>query len=1830
MKHFFNRLLAALICALTLSGAAIAANPAQLYVIGYPWDTAMDTPIATLLPVKAKVNGTTSDVYQGIIPAAKASRNFRFYTDLNWNSANSIGPTGAAKDETKEFSWSEGMSIDLEQGDNGQGAIRFTNWGDINSTSGDKDLLVSVNLTTKKVTFYEAKVYIIGGSIGWTERDKENPSESLKFTRKSDGWHKLTLSYDKVKCASDGNGFRLHVYPTGGQHGLTLGLGSVDESIKCSLADYGVYRGRADFHSGDACTKFAFTSVPEQDEPKLELELAVNLATNEFTVSDKRNPEKLYVIGDTWKMDAPMATLLKVKAKINGQEKEVYQGIIPAAKACKNFRFYTQLNDAWPTSTSIGASGVANGKTQEYEWEEGKSINLTRGGEGAIRFNNWGAFEANGGDKDLLVSVSLEDMTATFYEAKVCLIGGSNGWDRDNPPVTFIRQRDGWHKVTLSHDKVHWDTKNIIGNGFRLHIYPTGGANGLTLGPGPDDINIECTLAANGIYTSDVPFQKGNCNKFAFESVPENDIVLEVNLLTNQFIVSDARIPEPESFWMIGGSLGWDWDNNAIEFKKTGDKIYSATLSSSQLNAGKKDGGEDKEGFRFYTKKNDWTNANINICPVFEDRNYNVLFNGKNKTSCAILKSYGSTGKFNFTDIPEGEKVKVTVDLNQMLLIAELLDVAPNYEHYYLVGEINRDGNWGALKKASEFVKGDDGKYRVNNAAIGLGIGGTDGYYIDDNGKKVYPHFQILTTRDWDTCDRVLAVNAVDETTLMGAKTKNYSTSAQVVLGTEKEPAGANFQATRGIYNVIFDPATMTVSLEKVEGDYYEKDVDMRMTFWEGPINEILGGGNESAKDIPFKFVRVNKDGNFVFNIDVSGNEKALESVSQMYIGGHAVINKWVWEEDILQDKGVVVSTDKEGEKRGTYHTFYFDAHSTGTLIPLLTDFWCDNSRMEVGLKVQGIYLGLYPGMMGNVAADEVPARILLSETPDAVIVGAKEQIPLNSDRYSIKLYQGDLYNKLHGTRDGVIEIPFGRHAAGDEHYVINLGSYITLSADEQFEFTVTPSDPSKHAYTKSFTISSVNDYAEGTQGRYTTLAKGTKFNQIILSVEGDNYNVHKLWVRDSSQEGHTPTDYNKHMRKPMLKVWPNNAGEWTGLYNSTIEPTLKDGMTKYYAFEPVEKNLGSDEAEDANADKRTNLYYLDLDNNGQGVKVRKGVWKTEYTNFGGVDKDWEFYDQFNIVDQNGYDVSNPFQGSQMIYPGTWWCANPGLMVNEAGEGAREYQGHHFSAVPEFPSRVDLAWNLPDGQDEVTIYGITLFKIVGNVYDIYAEAEREKNLYYIYAHTERRTGATLREKCEQTAPLLLLAGSGTPMRQSVAQRASTSDLNEYTPVNRGDLTYNTPNFGGKKAYQLTLSPKSIEGNTDLNYLIADLNMQLQNASELEFVDVTGKQRWAASDGDKLRANLWTNYYAGSNDSQNTLTVNNIAPKYTKVVLATNPDQVRYQIMALTADVQPKTSYDYAKNGNVKDEDTGEVNCLIYPMTDVSTTLIWQNGYKMKVQLFDMKGNPITDVVNIDSKPVGSDLNDGNGFYEDGEGPFQVSLGKYFTQPGIEFKVKVTYEPTPDSSKPQQDVTSNTAATSELPKPILENLKANPHQTKDQEGNYTSDLSWESDAYDFPHLYDFYAYPKDGVKPTDKTQAVEGGDKHVSTDDNRIDNVNGKGTPFKDLEEDSDCHWTSTMNYSGTSKFNYAVPQSSFRPVEDNWTANYNAVPTDFQLQPVTSDEANTTADFEYTVPTGVEVIEGAAEGPAEYYNLQGVRVQNPANGIYIRVQGGKSQKVMIR
>ena len=46
--------------------------------------------------------------------------------------------------------------------------------------------------------------------------------------------------------------------------------------------------------------------------------------------------------------------------------------------------------------------------------------------------------------------------------------------------------------------------------------------------------------------------------------------------------------------------------------------------------------------------------------------------------------------------------------------------------------------------------------------------------------------------------------------------------------------------------------------------------------------------------------------------------------------------------------------------------------------------------------------------------------------------------------------------------------------------------------------------------------------------------------------------------------------------------------------------------------------------------------------------------------------------------------------------------------------------------------------------------------------------------------------------------------------------------------------------------------------------------------------------------------------------------------------------------------------------------------------------------------------------------------------------------------------------------------------------------------------------------------------------------------------------------------------------------------------------------------------------------TGVNAVEFDENAPVEYYNLQGVKVENPSNGTFIKVQGKKTTKVYIK
>ena len=55
-----------------------------------------------------------------------------------------------------------------------------------------------------------------------------------------------------------------------------------------------------------------------------------------------------------------------------------------------------------------------------------------------------------------------------------------------------------------------------------------------------------------------------------------------------------------------------------------------------------------------------------------------------------------------------------------------------------------------------------------------------------------------------------------------------------------------------------------------------------------------------------------------------------------------------------------------------------------------------------------------------------------------------------------------------------------------------------------------------------------------------------------------------------------------------------------------------------------------------------------------------------------------------------------------------------------------------------------------------------------------------------------------------------------------------------------------------------------------------------------------------------------------------------------------------------------------------------------------------------------------------------------------------------------------------------------------------------------------------------------------------------------------------------------------------------------------------------------------THNFTEYISTGIDDVTVEENAPVEYYNLQGVRVENPANGLYIRRQGNTATKVLVK
>lgn len=89
------------------------------------------------------------------------------------------------------------------------------------------------------------------------------------------------------------------------------------------------------------------------------------------------------------------------------------------------------------------------------------------------------------------------------------------------------------------------------------------------------------------------------------------------------------------------------------------------------------------------------------------------------------------------------------------------------------------------------------------------------------------------------------------------------------------------------------------------------------------------------------------------------------------------------------------------------------------------------------------------------------------------------------------------------------------------------------------------------------------------------------------------------------------------------------------------------------------------------------------------------------------------------------------------------------------------------------------------------------------------------------------------------------------------------------------------------------------------------------------------------------------------------------------------------------------------------------------------------------------------------------------------------------------------------------------------------------------------------------------------------------------------------------------------------------------PVECPTHLNYpaNELPVGVETLKITFTDADSTFSCSVvfdTTDSGVDNVGINAEGPAKYYTLQGAEVENPVNGLYVKVEGGKASKVLVK
>ncbi len=780
-------------------------------------------------------------------------------------------------------------------------------------------------------------------------------------------------------------------------------------------------------------------------------------------------------------------------------------------------------------------------------------------------------------------------------------------------------------------------------------------------------------------------------------------------------------------------------------------------------------------------------------------------------------------------------------------------------------------------------------------------------------------------------------------------------------------------------------PATTVIRLYKATTER----ANWAIHFWHGPIWEDLkSDDNTFAKD-------TEKSADYFYF--VYDEDKSNDSSTYDYY--KIEVNNWA---DPNAIKYVVqCNIDTYSEFYSNYGSkyaadanssgllqFYFDARESDVWVDLQKyDSRINHSRVKVGIATKNIWLRAKRG-----ESDPYKKFDIMFDSNGSLKVDANEQMPINTEQYSITVAKGTpLYQLLHGTSTAdEISLDFSKHIASDNYYQINLGRNLTLDNAQAFQFKIN----GEVNQNVQFSLSDINNYdanmANAQSGTMSYLAGGTEFNRILLKVTYEN-NAYKYQLSVHKMGGTFPEDWNSHTTTslPLLKAWEgedyNSSKNIVNNYTATEATNLgvdfdKEGSVSYYKFMNVWVNeTNSDGSAKSLAYGYTvpdgkvahpNEFYLPFPAGGitlnagmNDILDGKATNRADNTNgfcFDTANDAMDHLDFFNLIDEDGYDVANPFQGGQWFYKNTWWCCNPRV----APEGTTNKQMQDIDSwTPDMRPKTGTPGDLVVGE-EMTVYGITLFRIGGTKYDMYMRDDKELaekgifsrfvdgNIYYLYFDTENKgpeltlpilvdykdTPST--SKNSGNAQYVNYQGRdlGYPTSGTVKNGWSDSkyyNLRKFISQNQKDGAATVADGDATASKPVSMKLNKIKDNGDALYTMEYDSYSPASTKPFAVSTITASLTWpnnAATDA--MLPSQYVLYYFGESTTatelaNSTSTVDDNQLTYSRLYLATNADQLRYQLQANTAVIDAEAYNQYQTDKAKQAEEP-----VIYPTFDV--------------------------------------------------------------------------------------------------------------------------------------------------------------------------------------------------------------------------------------------------------------------------------------------------------